>query len=105
MKRALAFAAPLLLSATAFAQAPAPPAPPPPPGAPADVPSTPGARIGKRDVRVGAAVYRVADGKGVKNVADGKVDKDGRLVLAGDAQLPDRLARGQVIIYVAKPQR
>ena len=45
MKRALAFAAPLLLSATAFAQAPAPPAPPPPPGAPADVPSTPGARI------------------------------------------------------------
>jgi hypothetical protein len=67
--------------------------------------AAPTARVGKRDVRVGAAVYRVADGKGVKNVADGKVDKDGRLVLAGDAQLPDRLARGQVIIYVAKPQR
>jgi hypothetical protein len=54
---------------------------------------------------VGAAVYRVSDGKGVKNVADGKVDKDGRLVLSGDAQLPDRLARGQVIIYVGKLQR
>jgi hypothetical protein len=67
--------------------------------------AAPTARIGKRDVRVGAAVYRVADGKGVKNVADGKVDKDGRLVLAGDAQLPDRLAGGQVIIYVGKLQR
>jgi hypothetical protein len=67
--------------------------------------AAPTARVGKRDVRVGAAVYRVADGKGVKNVVDGKVDKDGRLVLAGDAQLPDRLARGQVIIYVGKLQR
>jgi len=67
--------------------------------------AAPTARVGKRDVRVGAAVYRVADGKSAKNVADGKVDKDGRLVLAGDAQLPDRLARGQVIIYVGKLQR
>ena len=67
--------------------------------------AAPTARVGKRDVRVGAAVYRVADGKAAKNVADGRVDKDGRLVLAGDAQLPDRLARGQVIIYVGKLQR
>jgi hypothetical protein len=67
--------------------------------------AAPTARIGKRDVRIGAAVYRVADGKGVKNVADGRVDKDGRIVLAGDAQLPDKLARGQVIIYVGKLQR
>jgi len=56
-------------------------------------------------VRVGAAVYRVAEGKAAKNAADGKVDKEGRLVLSGDAQLPDRLARGQVIIYVGKLQR
>ena len=66
--------------------------------------AAPTARIGKRDVRVGAAVYRVAD-KAAKNAADGKVDKDGRIVLSGDAQLPDRLARGQVIIYVGKLQR
>jgi hypothetical protein len=50
-------------------------------------------------------VYRVSDSKGVKNVADGRVDKDGRIVLTGDAQLPDKLARGQVIIYVGKLQR
>ena len=67
--------------------------------------AAPTARIGKRDVRVGAAVYRITDARTVKNVADGKVDKDGRIVLAGDAQLPDRLARGQVIIYVPKLQR
>ena len=72
--------------------------------------AAPTARIGKRDVRLGAAVYRVSDGKGAKaaggaSVADGKVDKDGRLVLAGDAQLPDKLARTQVIIYVGKLQR
>jgi len=66
--------------------------------------AAPTARVGKRDVRVGAAVYRVAD-KAAKNATDGRVDKDGRLVLSGDAQLPDRLARGQVIIYVGKLQR
>ena len=67
--------------------------------------AAPTARVGKRDVRVGAAVYRVTEAKTVKNVADGKVDTDGRIVLSGDAELPDRLARGQVIIYVAKLQR
>jgi hypothetical protein len=70
--------------------------------------AAPTARIGKRDVRIGAAVYRVSDAnvkQTVKNVTDGKVDKDGRLVLSGDAQLPDKLARGQVIIYVGKLQR
>jgi hypothetical protein len=69
--------------------------------------AAPTARVGKRDVRIGAAVYRVAEGKGGKNAAaaDARVDKDGRLVVSGDAQLPDRLARGQVIIYVGKLQR
>ena len=36
---------------------------------------------------------------------DAKVDKDGRLVLAGDADLADKLARGLVMIYVGKLQR
>jgi hypothetical protein len=67
--------------------------------------AAPTARIGKRDVRVGAAVYRITGGKVDKNVTDAKVDKDGRLVLSGDAQLPDKLARGQVLIYVGKLQR
>ena len=59
--------------------------------------AAPTARVGKREVRVGAAVYRVADGR---------VDKDGRLVLAaGDAQLADKLARSLVMIYVHKLQR
>jgi len=75
-----------------------------------DVPTShlaaaPTARIGKRDVRVGAAVYRMAEGKGDKKRPDAKVDKDGRLVLAGDADLADKLARGLVMIYVGKLQR
>ena len=75
-----------------------------------DVPSShlaaaPPARIGQRDVRVGAAVYRMAEGKGDKKRPDAKVDKDGRLVLAGDAELADKLARGLVMIYVGKLQR
>jgi hypothetical protein len=53
----------------------------------------------------GRRVYRVADGKGAKNVAEGRSTRTGRLVLSGDAQLTDRLARGQVIIYVGKLQR
>ena len=67
--------------------------------------AAPTARIGKRDVRVGAAVYRMAEGKGDKKRPDAKVDKDGRLVLAGDADLADKLACGLVMIYVGKLQR
>jgi hypothetical protein len=67
--------------------------------------AAPTARIGKRDVRVGAAVYRIGDGKGAKKAAEGRVDKDGRLVLAGDTDLADKLARGLVMIYVGKLQR
>ena len=75
-----------------------------------DVPTShlaaaPTARIGKRDVRVGAAVYRMSEGKGDKKRPDARVDKDGRLVLAGDGQLADKLARGLVMIYVGKLQR
>ena len=63
----------------------------------------PTARVGGREVRVGAAVYRVGDGKSAKNVADGRVAKVGRLVLAAvDGGLGDKLARGLVVIYVHK---
>jgi len=47
----------------------------------------------------------MAEGKGDKKRPDAKVDKDGRLVLAGDADLADKLARGLVMIYVGKLQR
>jgi hypothetical protein len=67
--------------------------------------AAPSARVGKRDVRVGAAVYRVGDAKAAKKAAEARVDKDGRLVLAGDTELADKLARGLVMIYVGKLQR
>jgi hypothetical protein len=82
---------------------------PPPVAAAISVPSirlgaAPTAKIGKRDVRVGAAVYRV-DAKADKNAIDAKVDQTGRIVVAGDAQVADKLARGSVMIYVGKLQR
>jgi hypothetical protein len=66
--------------------------------------AAPTARVGGRDVRIGAATYVVGDAA-QKNVVDAKVDKEGRLVLAGDAALVDKLARGAVVIYVGKVQR
>ena len=67
--------------------------------------AAPAARVGKRDVRLGAATYVMKDGKVTKNVADARLDKDGRLLLEGDNQLADKLARCAVLIYVAKVQR
>jgi hypothetical protein len=66
--------------------------------------AAPTARIAGRDVRIGAATYLVGDA-GRKEAVDAKVDKDGRLVLAGDAALADKLARGAVLIYVGKVLR
>jgi len=66
--------------------------------------AAPTARVGGRDVRIGAATYVVGDAP-QKNVVDAKVDKEGRLALAGDATLVDKLARGAVLIYVGKVLR
>ena len=70
--------------------------------------AAPTLKIGTKDVRVGAAVYRLTDAnvkQAVKNVADGKVDPAGRILVSADAQVADKLARGSVMIYVAKVQR
>jgi len=67
--------------------------------------AAPTARIAGRDVRVAAAHYAMKDAGMVKNVVDARVDKEGRVVLEGDAKLADRLARCVVLIYVAKVQR
>jgi hypothetical protein len=66
--------------------------------------AAPTARVGGRDVRIGAATYAMGDAA-QKNVIDAKVDKEGRLVLAGDAALIDKLARGAVLVYVGKVLR
>jgi hypothetical protein len=67
--------------------------------------AAPTVRIAGRDVRVGAAHYVIKDANVVKNVADARVDKEGRLVAEGDAKMADKLARCAVMIYVAKVQR
>jgi hypothetical protein len=66
--------------------------------------AAPAARVGKRDVRIGAAVYRVGHAA-PKDALKATVDKDGRLVVPGDGPLADKLARGLVMIYVGKLHR
>jgi hypothetical protein len=64
--------------------------------------ASPMAKIGGQEVRVGAAVYRLGTDK---SALGAQVDKAGRLVLAGDTQLRDKLARGLAVIYVHKLPR
>jgi hypothetical protein len=67
--------------------------------------AAPIARIAGRDVRLGGATYHLKDASVVKNVGDARLDKEGRIVLEGDAKEADRLARCVVLIYVSKVQR
>jgi hypothetical protein len=64
--------------------------------------ASPMAKIGGQEVRVGAAVYRLGTDK---SAVGAQVDKAGRLVVAGDPQLRDKLARGLAVIYVHKLPR
>ncbi|SRR6266540_4116274 len=65
--------------------------------------ASPLAKVGGREVRVGAAVYRL--GVAEKGAVGVQVDQAGRLVLAGDSALGDKLARGLAVIYVHKAPR
>jgi hypothetical protein len=64
--------------------------------------AAPPAKIGGRDVRVGAATYRVGQAPAAANAVAAKVDHGDRLVLAADGDLAAKLARGLVVIYVQK---
>jgi hypothetical protein len=67
--------------------------------------AAPIARVAGRDVRVGAATYTIKPTEVVKNVGDVRVDKEGRILIEGDAKLADQLARCAILVYVAKVQR
>jgi hypothetical protein len=66
--------------------------------------ASPMAKIGGKEVRVGAAVYRLGAATD-KNAVGAEVDRSGRLVVAGDTNLRDKLARGLAVIYVHKIPR
>jgi hypothetical protein len=64
--------------------------------------AAPSAKIGARDVRLGAATYRIGQAPAAANALSAKVDHGDRLVLTADGDLAARLARGVVMIYVQK---
>ena len=64
--------------------------------------AAPAAKIGGRDVRLGAAIYRVGAAPSSANALPAKVEHGDRLVLTADADLAPKLARGLVLIYVQK---
>ncbi|HVV16173.1 MAG TPA: hypothetical protein VHH90_03140 [Polyangia bacterium] len=65
--------------------------------------AAPSARVGGRDVTVGAATYKVGPAPADAHAA--KADHAGRLAVDGDAELAGKLARGVVVIYVGKVLR
>jgi hypothetical protein len=64
--------------------------------------AAPAAKVGGREVRLGAAIYRVGAAPAAANALPAKVERGDRLVLAADADLASKLARGVVLIYVQK---
>jgi hypothetical protein len=67
--------------------------------------AAPAAKVGAREVRVGAAVYRVGAAPADAGAVAAKVDATGRLAVAGDGALGEKLAGGLAVIYVQKVLR
>jgi len=62
--------------------------------------AAPAARVGKHEVTLGAALYKVAPAPADARPA--KADHAGRLTIDGDAELVGKLAHGVAVIYVGK---
>lgn len=64
--------------------------------------AAPTAKVGARDVRVGAAVYRVGSPPADAKAVPAKVDAAGRLVVPAKLEVGEKLATGLTMIYVGK---
>ncbi|HVR62632.1 MAG TPA: hypothetical protein VMU50_12085, partial [Polyangia bacterium] len=79
----------------------------PPPAAAITVPAahlaaSPVARVGKQEVVVGAATYRLGSAPSSARAIAARADRAGRLSMAGDARLAEKLAGALVVIYVER---
>lgn len=81
-------------------------APPPPAAAlavaSAHLAASPVAKVGKQEVVVGAATYRLGSPPSAARAIAAKADRAGRLSVAGDARLAEKLAGAVVVIYVER---
>ncbi len=64
--------------------------------------ASPVAKIGKQEVVVGAATYRLGSPPSATRAIAAKADRAGRLSMAGDAKLAEKLAGAVVVIYVER---
>ena len=62
--------------------------------------AAPAARVGKREVTLGAALYKT--GPAPADARPAKADHAGRLTIEGDPELVGKLAHGVAVIYVGK---
>ncbi len=62
--------------------------------------AAPAARVGKHEVTLGAALYKM--GPAPAGARPAKADHAGRLTVEGDSELVGKLARGVAVIYVGK---
>jgi hypothetical protein len=67
--------------------------------------AAPAARIGGRDGRIGAALYRLGAPPPEAHAVRARVDPKGRIEVPAEAGSEERLAHGGVVIYVQKVLR
>ena len=67
--------------------------------------AAPVAKVGKEEVTLGAALYRVGSPPAAARAISGRSDRAGRLSVAGDAALAQKLAGAVVLIYVERINR
>jgi hypothetical protein len=67
--------------------------------------AAPRAVVGGQEISVGAATYRVGSPPSDAGARAARVDRSGRLMIDGGADLAAKLARGVAVIYVQKVQR
>jgi hypothetical protein len=67
--------------------------------------AAPAATVGGREIVVGAATFHLGTSPAGTSAVAAKVDRAGRLIVAGDGDLAARLAGGVALIYVQKVQK
>jgi hypothetical protein len=67
--------------------------------------AAPVAKVGKEEVTLGAAIYRVGSPPAAARAISGRSDRAGRLSVAGDAALAQKLAGAVVLIYLERINR
>jgi len=67
--------------------------------------AAPAAVVAGREIRVGAATFRLGPAPAGSNAVSARVDRAGRLAVEADADLASKLAGGVALIYVQKVQK